>query len=29
MNWLELAESKKADIIAELQRLIQIPSVMD
>lgn len=29
MNWLQLAESKKADIVAELQRLIQIPSVMD
>ncbi|WP_342598655.1 dipeptidase PepV [Psychrobacillus sp. FSL H8-0483] len=28
MNWLERAEEKKEDIIAELQRLIQIPSVL-
>lgn len=28
MNWLERAEEKKEDIIAELQSLIQIPSVL-
>ena len=28
MNWLERAEDKKEDIIAELQSLIQIPSVL-
>lgn len=29
MKWLELAERKKPEIIAELQKLIQIPSVLD
>ncbi|TQR18006.1 dipeptidase PepV [Psychrobacillus vulpis] len=28
MNWLKLAEEKKSNIIAELQALIQIPSVL-
>lgn len=29
MNWLELAEQKREDIVAELQKLIQIPSVLE
>ncbi|MEI4769224.1 dipeptidase PepV [Psychrobacillus sp. FJAT-51614] len=29
MNWLELAEQKRTEIIKELQKLIQIPSVLD
>ena len=29
MNWLELAEQKRADLVSELQKLIQIPSVLD
>lgn len=29
MNWLELAEQKRTEIIEELQKLIQIPSVLD
>ncbi|WP_144510886.1 dipeptidase PepV [Bacillus sp. FJAT-22090] len=28
MNWLKLAEEKKEELIAELQKLIQIPSVL-
>lgn len=29
MNWLDIAEQRKTDIIKELQALIQIPSVLD
>ncbi|KQL32562.1 dipeptidase PepV [Psychrobacillus sp. FJAT-21963] len=29
MNWLELAEQKRTEMIEELQKLIQIPSVLD
>ena len=29
MNWLELAEQKRTEIVADLQKLIQIPSVLD
>lgn len=29
MDWIKLAESRKAELVSELQQLIQIESVLD